>query len=349
MKVRSEGASLLLDKLEMVAEGKQLDSEDIDEILEHVDMERWLKAYDWIDDRKGKFKNILRELTDEVSEVPESGTQNIEDLWMQKIDYGLREAVKDPKRMLSSLKDIKDYGWDSTVEKALEYLPDETELEPLMVVTVDGFNGGMFRYDTVYLSLVYYDSSLLSEDGFSHELHHMGADHWWEKDARIHSSQDKEDRQRYYFVQLFTYLTSEGIANAFCSPKAITEVGEEDSEDHDKMVRHYQEEMDSIFDNLEELVENILGYSEENVPELYSRLTMDEENRGIPPGHFLSGKMVQMMDRSSAVSRDEIIDLIKNPFEFLHLYNKAAEEMNSRRFPEELLEDVDEFLEKEIE
>ncbi|MBS3782217.1 MAG: hypothetical protein KGY66_06095 [Candidatus Thermoplasmatota archaeon] len=217
-----------------------------------------------------------------------------------------------------------------------------------MVVTVDGFNGGMFRYETVYLSLVYFNSSHLSEDSFSHELHHMGADYWWEKDARIQRFQDKDDKQKYYFVQIFTYLTGEGMANAFCSPGAITEA-EEGGEDHDKMVRHYQEEMDSIFDKLEELLDNILEYSEERVPELYRGLTLDEENRGIPPGHFLSGRMVQMMDHSSAVSREEIIDLIKDPFELLHLYNRAARELEYRRFPEDLVEDVDDFLEEEIE
>ncbi|MBS3782216.1 MAG: hypothetical protein KGY66_06090 [Candidatus Thermoplasmatota archaeon] len=109
MEVRSEGASLLLDKLEIVDEGKQLDSEEIDKILEHADIQRWLKAYDWIDDRKDKFKDVLKGLMDEVSEVPEGKDQNFEDLWLQKIDYGLREAVKDPKRMRSSLDEIKNY------------------------------------------------------------------------------------------------------------------------------------------------------------------------------------------------------------------------------------------------
>jgi len=345
MEIRTEGASLLLDKLETLGENDQLKEEEINEIIKHPDIQQWLKAYDWIDDQKNKFRELLDELPDEISNDFKSRDQEINNLWLQKIDFGLRKAMDNIQQMRSSLEAIKNYDWDSTVQKALDYLPDKTELEPVLVVTVDGFNGGMFRHETVYLSLVYFDTSLISEDSFAHELHHMGADYWWEKDTRIQRFKDKGDKQKYYFVQLFTYLVGEGIANAFCSPEAITEVEGEETEQHDKMVRKYQEEMEDIFDNLEKLLENIIEFSEEEVSELYSNFTMDKENRGIPSGHFLSGRMVQMMDRSSSVSRDEILDLIKDPFKFLHIYNKAAGELDARKFSNELMEKVDEFIE----
>jgi len=344
MEIRTEGASLLLDKLEMLEED-QLKEEEIDEIIKHLDIQQWLKAYDWIDDQKNKFRGLLDELPDEISNDLKSRDQDLHNLWLQKIDFGLRKAMDNIEQMRSSLEAIKNYDWDSTVQKALDYLPDETELEPVMVVTVDGFNGGMFRHETVYLSLVYFDTSLISEDSFAHELHHMGAEYWWKKDTLIQRFQDKEDKQKYYFVQLFTYLVGEGIANAFCSPQAITEIEGEETEQHDKMIREYQEEMEDIFDKLEKLLENIIEFSEEEVSELYSNFTMDKENRGIPPGHFLSGRMVQMMERSSSVSRDEILDLIKDPFKFLHIYNKTAEELEARKFSNDLIEKVEEFIE----
>jgi len=345
MDIRTEGTSLLLDKLEILGENERLKEEEIDEIVKHPDIQQWLKAYDWIDDQKNKFRELLGRLSNETSDDTESDDQDIYNLWLQKIDFGLRKAMKNIEQMQYSLETVKTYDWDSTVQKALDYLPDETELKPVLVLTVDGFNGGMFRHETVYLSLVYLDTSLISEDSFAHELHHMGANYWWEKDPLIQRYQYKKDKQKFYFVQLFTYLVGEGIANAFCSPKAITEVEGEETEQHDKMVRKYQEEIEDIFDKLEKLLENIIEFSEEEVSEIYSGFTMDKENRGIPPGHFLSGRMVQMMDRSSSISRDEILDLIKDPFNFLHIYNKAAEELEAQKFSNELIEKADEFIE----
>ncbi len=53
-----------------------------------------------------------------------------------------------------------------------------------------------------------------------------------------------------------------------------------------------------------------------------------------------SCKMVQIMDRSSSVSTDEIINLIKDPFDFLELYNVAAEELGYRKFSNDQLENT---------
>jgi len=330
MEVRTEGALLLLDKLDMIYEERKLEEQDIDEILKHTDIQRWLKAYEGIEDQEAKFKQILGQLPNKRNYGSVKGEQTIQELWEQKIDYGLRRVIENPEKMRSSVKEIKKYDWGSTVKKAREYLPDGTGLEPILIVTIDGFNGGMFQYETVYLSLVYFDYSMISEDTFAHELHHMGANYWWEKDPRIQEYKNSDDKQKRYLAQLSTYLVGEGLANAFCSPEALAEVDGDDAERHNEMVRYYQQNLDEIFDKLEELIEQIFENPDE-VSELYNDFTMDMENRGIPQGHFLSGKMVQIMDRSSAVSRDEIINSIKEPFDFFELYNKAAEEVSERK------------------
>ncbi len=133
------------------------------------------------------------------------------------------------------------------------------------------------------------------------------------------------------------------MANAFCSSEAITRL--EGAERHDKMVQEYQEKIDGIFYKLEELLERIVDHPE-RVPELFSGFTMDKENKGIPLGHFLSGKMIQMMDESSSFSREEIISLVEDPFDFLRKYNKAAEGSNARKFSKEVVEKVEDFLER---
>ncbi|MFO7791496.1 MAG: DUF5700 domain-containing putative Zn-dependent protease [Candidatus Saliniplasma sp.] len=355
MDVRTEGVSLLLDKLDSIDERKleenkigedrKLEENEIDEIVDHPDIQRWLKAYDWIEDQEAKFKQILSELPEGMNYDSVKGEQTIQELWKQKIDYGFRKVMEDIEPMKSSIDEIRGYDWGSTVKKAREYLPEDTELEPVLVVTVDGFNGGMFRYGTVYLSLVYFDPSLISVDTFSHELHHMGAEYWWNKDPRIQNYQNSDDKQKRYIAHLSTYLVGEGLANAFCSPKALAEVDGESTEQHNEMVRYYQENFDKVFDKLENLVRKILDDSDD-ASGLYNEFTMDRENRGIPPGHFLSGKMVQIMDRSSNVSRDDIINLIKEPFDFLELYNIAAEELDYRKFSKELIDELGFFLEK---
>ena len=339
MEARTDGVSLLLNKLESIDERK-LEEHEIHEIVDHPDIQRWLKAYDWIEERESKFKQILSKLHDGVDYESERDELTIQEIWEHKIVYGLRKAVEDPDKMRSPLEEIKKYDWKSTVKKAREYLPEGTELEPVLVVTIDGFNGGMFRYGTVYLSLVYFDPSLMSEETFSHELHHMGAEYWWEKDPRIQKYKNSEDKQKRYLANLFTYLVGEGLANAFCSPQAISEV--EGKEQHNEMVRDYQNNYDEIFDKLEELIEKIFE-NPERVPELYNDFTMDRENRGLPPGHFLSGRMIMIMDRSSNVSRDEIINLIKGPFDFLELYNRAAEELGYRQLSDKNLEEFPNF------
>ncbi len=343
MDIRTDGALSLLDKLSSIKGGEKLKTDDLEGILSHPDIQLWLKAYDWIEDQEEKFKEILKDLPVDALENIDQEGRNIEDLWMDKITYGLMKAVKEPEEMRSSVEKIKNFGWESTTQKALKYLPEDTELEPVMIVTIDGFNGGMFRHDTVYLSLVYFDPLNISEDTFAHELHHMGTDYWWKKDPRIQRPESKEDKQEYYLTQLFTYLVGEGMANAFCSPEAITRL--EGAERHNKMVQEYQEKIDGIFDKLEELLERIVDRPE-NVPELFSGFTMDKENKGIPPGHFLSGKMIQMMDRSYSVSREEIISLVEDPFDFLRKYNKAAEGSNARKFSKEIVKKVEDFLER---
>lgn len=338
-----EGAVLLLDTLSKVREGSRLKEADIIKILSHSDIQQWLNAYDWIENAFSKFEQMLRSLHEKSP--PDLGQ------WGNKIDEGLRNACKRPKKMRDTLQTIKSYDWNAIVQKTLEYLPEHTKLEPKMIVTIDGFNAGMFRYETVFLSLVYFDPSPTRMSMLAHEFHHMGVDVWWQKDPLIRQFRDKpkqEDRTA-YFVQLFTYLVGEGMANALCSPQAITKINGEGKRvnQHNKMIKTYKARQNTLFDRLERIIDHIMREkSMEELRTLYERFTLDKKDRGIPPGHFLSGRMVQAMKRASSITQDQIIELIKNPFNFLHLYNKAAKEENLRTIPQPLLEKTKAFLAK---
>lgn len=327
MKVRTEGVSLLLDKLEG-------DLESASDVISHPDIQRWLDAYDWVPERQERFRGILKAL-------PEKPRSDL-NLWEEKIHFGLKKALGEPDRMRTAIREIKNYDWESAQEDALEYLPDDTYLDPVMIVTIDGFNGGMFRNGTVYLSLVYFDASAISPDTFSHELHHMGAEYWWSKDPLIEGLRSSVDPRKKHMVNLLTYLVGEGLANAFCSPQAITKV--EGDKDHNELISEYEGAMDDLFDMLERLLDDILSGTQEEIARSYNGFTMDERGRGLPPGHFLSGRMVKIMDLSNEVSRYEIIGLVKEPLNFFELYNRAAKEQDVRQITPEILARVDDML-----
>ncbi len=340
IKIRSEGVELLLEKLESFQDDEVLDESEIREIIGHPDIEKWLKAYDWIGNSRSKFENMLYSLYKEPQEDLELN------LWGKKIQWGLKKAIEEPSQMREDLQEIKNYGRGSTLKKVMRYLPEGTIFEPTFIVTIDGFNGGMFREDTVYLSLVYFDRSHMGEDLFAHEFHHMGVDQWLEKDPIIQKYRDAEDECKKYFVELFTYLVGEGLANAYCSPQAIRKISErgEEAKRHNEMVERYEEKKEELFNRLEGLVESIVNEKEEDLAEEYSEFTMDKQGRGLPPGHFLSGRMVQTMAESSEIPQEKIVGLVRDPFDFLSLYNKAAKDLDARSMSEELVEKTERYL-----
>ena len=285
----------------------------------------WLKAYGNVSVVEEKVRIILEALPGK----PEHQLG----LWEERIHFGLKKALRETDGMRRIMDGITSYDWDETLDIALKYLPEDTRLDPVMVVTVDGYNGGMFKQDTIFLSLIYFDLSVVSLESFSHEFHHMGAEYWWTKDAVIQGLRSSEDPRKKYIVDLFTYTVKEGLANAFCSPQAITKgYGE-----LDELIHLYEETSDQILIDLEVLMDKILSGNLEEISTSYYDFTMDQKGIGLPPGHFLSGSMVRTMDSSPAVSRAELISLVKEPFNFFKLYNRAVEKM---QISQDLLERV---------
>lgn len=330
---RTEGASLILDRLQRIKDNDKLEDEDIEELISQTDIKRWLEAYGGSDKVYDVFKRSLLSIDKEpCSEMH---------FWEKKIDYGFRKAADNIDQMRETIEEIKNIDWESVVQRALKYLPENTELEPDFIVTVDGFNGGMFKNGTVFLSIVYFNKSQFRDDIFAHEFHHMGAGYWFEKKSIIQRYEKKHDN--HFLTSIMKYLVSEGLANAFCSPEAITKTneGDESSEEFNQMIKYYEGKQDKLFSQLEDLIEKIITKPDEDLTELYNDFTVDKEGKGLPPGHFLSGRMVMVMNESQIVTEEEIIDLVQNPFEFFKLYNKAAEELGKRKFSLELIDEIE--------
>ena len=64
----------------------------------------------------------------------------------------------------------------------------------------------------------------------------------------------------------------------------------------------------------------------EEIKNAFNKLSVDTSGAGLPPGHFLSGYMVKVMDENPNIERRCIVNLVKNPFDFFDLYNIAADE-----------------------
>jgi len=333
---QTKGSILLLNKLQEIKNCHKLKEEDIKELMNHPDIKKWLEAYGGSDKVNKIFKRTLLSVDDE----PRSAMQ----FWEKKIDYGFRKAVDNIDMMKETINEIKNIDWNSVVQRALQYLPENTELDPDFIVTVDGFNGGMFKNGTVFLSIIYFNKTQFQEDIFAHEFHHMGVNYWFENNAIIQEYEKKKDS--HYLTSIIKYLVSEGLANAFCSPGAIIKTDDDEFKDFNQMIENYEKNQEKLFVQLENLIEKIIKEPEEDLTDLYNDITVDKKGIGLPPGHFLSGRMVMIMEESKAVDEEEIIELVKDPFDFFNLYNRAAEDMNRRKFSPELVDGIKKYIQE---
>ncbi len=339
----NSGVRFLLQKIDGVRKGVPLSDSDIQMILANADVDIWLCAYErWIEGARRALELILASLH---KESPEGLDQ-----WGQMIDFGLRVAVDEPDRMSSALKFFSEFSWSQAEQNTLRFLPEGTPMEVKVILTIDGFNSGMFQGNHVFLSFVYFDPSLVSENAFTHEFHHGGVTYWFNRHPLVQKYTGKKGTQEAWLVELFTYIVSEGLANAFCSPDAISLREGEGMfvEKLNSTIRDFEARQDEIFTHLEKIIRYITEEREHrrSVKEPYERLTLAQGAASMPAGHFLSGRMVQTMDKSSKVTRGQIVGLVKEPFDFFTLYNIAAKDSNHRQFTPKTLKSIDIMLEK---
>jgi len=339
IRFHSSGAKLLLNKAKKVKSGRRLTSNEIDEIVENPDIAAWLSAYDaWIERVHRTFRKILKSL----HKKPPS---NLND-WAERIDFGLRVALDDTERLQKSVQVLRQFDWTGVGKSALEFLPPKTKIETQVFATIDGFNGGMYREDKIFLSLVLVDATSLDPGFFGHEFHHNGFEYWWKQNPLVKRYSKEENSREKWLLDTFAYLASEGLANAFCSPAAISKV-DGDSEllrVHNSIIEEYEQDWDDLFERLIGLLHAIIDGDIDKIVDYYEAFALDMKGEGHPIGHFVSGRMVQKMDSSIDVPRQEIIDLCKNPFKFLRMYNRAVQGNNFQFVPTDVIESIDNIL-----
>lgn len=350
IKFHGSDIALLIKTLDRVNQGNPLEDTEINEIMISSDIDIWLKAYEpWIPEVRKVFHKIMKSLHLEQTEnLYVNSADETEVRWSEHINKGFRSALENLSKLQTTLDILSSFDWVQTEENTLRYLPENTPLDAHIVMTIDGFNGGMFRDNYTFLSLLMIEPSSMKPEKYTHEFHHSGFGYWWNQHPLVKRYSSENGTKEKWLLNLFHYLVSEGLANAFCSPSAISVI--EGKGDHiiahNKLVTNYESSMEEIFILIETIIASISENNLDSIKEQYDALALDTEHSALPKGHFLSGRMVQAMDKSRVIQKEQLIDLVKQPFNFLHLYNQAAVELDLRQISGVLLESIDTLLQE---
>ena len=330
----------MLKKIEKASQGNSLNEKDINDIMSDAVMDVWICAYEpWISSARSEFESVMKSLhKDSPSDLSR---------WGNMIDAGIRSALENPERLRASLALMSEFSWPQAEWGALKYLPKNTPIKVDVFATIDGFNGGMYRGDKIYISILHVTPAVMKASNFSHEFHHVGMEYWWKQHPLVQKFGDSKDTKEYWLLLLFEYMVSEGLANAFCSPGAIERI-DGDTERvgaHNTVIEEYESRWDKFHDLLESIIECLSKNQLDSLKEKYEKFTMDMSGKGLPIGHFFSGRLIREMDRSKDVMREQIIDLVKEPFVFFELYNKATKERGLREFSSHIISSLDLLIE----
>ena len=331
------GADLILSKIEKVSQGSPLDEKDITDIMSDAVVDVWICAYEsWIPSARAEFEKIMQSLQ---IDTPRDLSR-----WGTSIDAGIRSALENPEKLRAGLALMSEFSWTQAEWAAQKYLPKDTPINVDVFATIDGFNGGMYRGDKIFISILYVTPAVMKASSFSHEFHHVGMEYWWKQHPLVLKYSKDKDTQEYWMLHLFKYLVSEGLANAFCSPGAIE--NREGFAAHNEVIEEYENRWDEFHSMLESLIDDISRNNLESLKEKYDEFTLDMSGRGSPIGHFFSGRLIQEMDRLKNVTREQIIGLVKEPFSFFEIYNTATKERKLPKFSSESITSLDSLIEK---
>ena len=275
----------------------------------------WVKAYaEFIESFPEKLRAILMDLSSPRED-------RIESIWQKGL---LSVANADKLAILQSrLKKALTLPFKESVSIASKYLPKQTEIDVDIYLTTDPFNTGMMKPKKVFLSILLAEPTPKLAKGFGHEFHHVGARYWLNKNPQIQTLKGSNEHAQ-MLAKIVTYFVTEGLANCYTSPSAIHIV--KGAGEHNTRVRELEQKMPQLRRDLEQLLLWICRKHQPigDVKEAFRAISLDLSGCGLPAGHFLSGRMVEAMDKSDDVSRKEIINLVKNPFEFIDMYNMAV-------------------------
>ena len=324
-----DGFTRILEFLENAATGRSPTAETVNTFLETETMEAWGRAYaGWPEFDHAGLREILTSL---LEKEPVGKTR-----MMKMLEDGFRRALTRLDTIRENFARWQALDFAAAEKKALVYLPLQTELKARIHFTIDAFNGGFFHGSDVFFSLLEIYEDFFGIDGLAHELHHTGVRALLKDAPRYQRLAASDNAHQKMIAQLAQYLVSEGLANFYCSPRLVGlhPAGCEHSRAMTTKLRDYQNRLPSLFSDATAV---LIGAADplqefESCREKLQGLMFDPDGV-LPPGHYLSARLVEPMERSSKIEREEIIDLCRDPMSFFALYNRDPID-NTLRFPD---------------
>ncbi len=324
IRTMGSGARHLLDYLQSLGQGGEV-AELWAALWENPSFAAWVGAYSrGIKNVEAGVRALLRD--------PGCDQQMEPAFFWRAIAQGFAEAMQPEinarcRRSLAALREVDTRGIET---KVLAYLPPETPLGIDLHLTVDNFNGGMFRGRQVFLSVLKIPPERVAGvvEGLGHEFHHVGASYWFDRNPRLQQLR-RQNAAGELSAQVIEYLVSEGLANAFFSPQAIEATPEttEEAQAHNARVRELEARWPAgLLQEIEALLSGALTTSDpeelERLRAAFQSLSIDSSGAGLPAGHFAAGRMVQRI--SGVLPRERVIALVQAPWKLFGAYNEVV-------------------------
>lgn len=254
---------------------------------------------------------------------------------------GFQKAIKENERMHANLNLLEAVNPTEIVNRVLPYLPDHTQLQSIIHITIDGFNGGCQFRGNMGWSLLNDMSSLATfESGIAHELHHVGFSYWAGSDPYRQKILN-ENSGRSIAIKNVQNLLSEGLAMFFCSPDILQK--ERVPESNARKLADYRQHEHILFAQTEKVLElSLLNNANfDTCLQAFEAIAIDLDGI-LPVSHYLGARMIETMNRYHPLER--IIECQKSLSDFLPLYNQAAQKMEAFVFNPSVVEHLNEIL-----
>ena len=331
-----DGFTRILDFLENVAQGRSPNAETVNAFLETETMAAWGQAYvGWPEFDPAGLREILASL---LEKEPVGKTR-----MMKMLEDGFRRAITHLDTIQENFARWQALDFAAAEKKAFTYLPSHTEFDAHIHFTIDAFNGGFFHGTNVFFSLLKIHEDFFGIDALAHELHHTGVRTLLKGASLYQRLTSSDDAGQKMIAQLAQYLVSEGVANFYCSPRLVGlhPDGGEHTASMTIKLEDYQNRLPALFGDAVAVLTGVTEPSKdlEACKKKLQRLMFDPDGV-LPPGHYLSARLVEQIEHSSKIERKEIIDLCRDPMSFFALYNRDPIG-EAFKFPDEVVSKIE--------
>lgn len=295
----------------------------LDELFMDKGFSEWVQAYSMYPGVKEALYQTLLDLDGQPS-FPENET------FLRKVRDGFLQAARDGFEMMRKrLQATTSTDSKNLEEKVNRYLPEGTPLSVAVVFTIDGFNTGMMRENTIFFSVLRVDPETYNPLSLAHEVHHVGVYYWFMKNAKWRKWYSMKGAPERATAELLAYIVAEGSANHLMSPTAVAlrEGDDERTLLHNERIRDLEQSYVSYLRQMEDIVLNAVNGEMEKSRKLFRELSIDTTGVGVPAGHYVSARMFSKI----LGEHDESIvtSIIEDPWCFFKLYDGLESKSHS--------------------